>query len=110
MWAGTSLTLGLSRKPLYVEMKEPTPYEKVHWAVFNILAKVFAYGLVLICIIFIVLVISDIDTGSSSTDYPAWLLVLFLPLLLLGIFMTKAKPYYPVKYKDWYERGNKQKV
>jgi len=91
-------------------MKEPTLYEKIHWAAFNILAKVFAYGLVLICIIFMVLIVSNMITGSSSTDYPTWLLVLFLPLLLIGILMTKAKPYYPIKYKDWYERNSKQNV
>jgi len=79
---------------LYIKMKY-TSYEKVHWAVFNFCAKVFAYGLVLVCTIFIVLIISNIFTNSSNPNFPEWLLVLFFPLLLVGVLMIKAKPYDP---------------
>ena len=88
-------------------MNEPSIYEKIHWHVFNIGVKVFAYGLVLVCIIFILLVSAAIFWKPFGAEYPAWSLVLFMPLLVIGVLMIKAKPYYPEEYKSWYEKNDK---
>jgi hypothetical protein len=60
-------------------MKKPSTYERFHWATFNILSK------------------------AVGAEYPPWLLVFFIPMLVLCVLMTKAKPFYPAKYKEWYE-------
>jgi hypothetical protein len=84
-------------------MKEPSQYEKFHWAVVNAGARFFAYGLVFVCSLFILLVFAEMYGWQLGAEYPAWLLLLFVPLLVVGVLMTKAKPYYPAEYKEWYE-------
>ena len=86
---------------------EPSLYERIHWRIFNLLAKVFAYGLVIVSLIFIVRFSASMFGNSS--DISALGLVLFVPGLILGILMAKAKPYYPDKYKMWYERKSERK-
>ena len=88
-------------------MNEPSSYEKIHWRVFNIGAKIFAYGLVFVCLIFILLVTATIIGKPIGAEYPAWSLVLFLALLVVGVLMIKAKPYYPEEYKSRYEKRSK---
>ena len=84
-------------------MIEPSLYEKFHWATFNFFAKVFAYGLVFVCFIFFLLVAANVLGKPIGAQYSPWLLVLFAPLLVAGVLMIRAKPYYPEKYKEWYE-------
>jgi uncharacterized membrane protein YfhO len=84
-------------------MKEPSQYEKFHWAVVNVGARLFAYGLVFVCALFILLVAATMLGKPLGAEFPAWNLLLFVPLLIVGVLMIKAKPYYPVEYKEWYE-------
>jgi FtsH-binding integral membrane protein len=91
-------------------MIEPSLYEKLHWALFNFLARVFAYGLVLVCCIFLLLVAANVAGKPIGAQSPPWLVVLFVPLLVVGVLMTRAKPYYPEKFKEWYERGRNRSV
>lgn len=84
-------------------MKEPSQYEKFHWTIVNAGAKVFAYGLVLACTIFILLVVATMTGKPLGAELPALSLLLFVPLLIVGVLMIKAKPYYPAEYKEWYE-------
>ena len=85
-------------------MDEPSTYEKLHWKVFNIGAKVFGVGLVIISIIFTTLITGSILGLSNQAVYPAWLLILFIPLIPLGVLIVRAKSYYPKQYKEYYER------
>jgi len=85
-------------------MDEPTTYEKLHWKLFNIGAKAFGIGLVIISFVFIVLITRSIMGLSGEGDYPAWLLVLFIPLVPLGVLIVRAKNYYPKQFKEYYER------
>jgi hypothetical protein len=84
-------------------MKEPSQYEKFHWAVVNAGARFFAFGLVFVCTLFILLVVATMAGKPLGAEFPAWNLLLFVPLLIVGVLMIKAKPYYPSEYKEWYE-------
>jgi low temperature requirement protein LtrA len=84
-------------------MKEPSQYEKFHWAVVNAGARLFAYGLVFVCALFILLVVATMFGKPLGAEFPTWNLLLFVPLLIVGALMIKAKPYYPAEYKEWYE-------
>lgn len=88
-------------------MKEPSQYEKFHWAIVNAVGRLFAYGLVFVCSIFISFVAATMIGKPISAGFEAWNLVLFVPLLVLGVLMIKAKPYYPAEYKEWYESKRK---
>lgn len=91
-------------------MKEPNWYLKIHWRLFNILAKLFGYGLSFASLLFIVLVtLSIFGVSIGGAHYPGYLLVLFIVLLVMGILMTKAEPFYPKKYKEWFETHGKPK-
>ncbi len=91
-------------------MIEPSLHEKLHWAAFNLLAKVFAYGVVFVSFIFLLLVAANVAGKPIGAQYPPWLLVLFVPLLVVGALMTRAKPYYPEKFKEWYESRHNRSV
>ncbi len=91
-------------------MVKPSRYEKFHWAVFNMGAKIFASGLVVVCFVFILLVAANVYGKPIGDGFPPWILVLFVPLLVVGVLMVRAKPYYPEKYKEWYESKRKQRV
>ena len=84
-------------------MKEPSQYEKIHWAIVNAGARLFAYGLVFVCSLFILFVFAAMSGWQLGAEYPAWILMLLIPLLIIGVLMIKAKPYYPEEYKEWYE-------
>ena len=64
-------------------MKEPSTYEKIHWFVFNALVKTFAYGLVFVSAIFILLIMATILGKPIGAEYPTWFLVVFVPLPVL---------------------------
>ena len=85
-------------------MDEPSAREKIYWKVFNTGARVFGFGLTIISIIFTVLVTGSILGLPEFEDYPGWLLILFVPLVPLGVLVVKAKIYYPEQYKEYYER------
>jgi hypothetical protein len=56
-----------------------------------------------VCAIFILLVVATIFGKPLGAEFPAWNLLLFVPLFIVGVLMIKAKPYYPAEYKEWYE-------
>ena len=85
-------------------MDEPSTYEKLHLATFNIGAKVLGICLAFMSVVFIVLIIRPYLGLTNQTDYPVWLLVLFIPLVPLGVQMARAKKYYPKQYKEYYEK------
>ena len=85
-------------------MDEPTTYEKTHWKVFRIGAKVFGFGLIIVSLIFTVLITGSLLGLTNLNDYPVWLLILFVPLIPLGALIVRSKSYYPKQYKDKYER------
>ena len=87
-------------------MSEPLTYEKSHWKVFNIVAKVFGAGITIISIIFIILIARSAMGLSNQADYPGWLLVLFIPMIPLGVLIVKAKNYFPKEYKEYYEKDH----
>ena len=70
-------------------MNKPTLYEKIHWNIFNVGAKLFAIMLVIICGAFIVLTISGIIGKPIGEQYGAGSLLLFVPLFIIGILMLK---------------------
>jgi len=82
-------------------MKEPSAYEKVHWKLFNAFARLFGSLLILSCGAFAVLTVKSLKVPGNS--YPSWLLLLFLPLIAIGVMMIKVKPYYPNEYREWFE-------
>jgi hypothetical protein len=85
-------------------MDEPSTYVKSYLAVFNIGVKAFGASLAIMSVIFIVLIIKPYLGQTNQTGYPVWLLVLFIPLVPLGVLIVRAKKYYPKQYKDYYER------
>jgi hypothetical protein len=89
-------------------MKEPPLWEKIHWKVFNFSARVFGYGLVFVCAVFIFLCVASYTGIRPGDEYPMWLLVLFIPLIVLGVLVTRAKPYYPKEYREWFEKKSKK--
>jgi len=89
-------------------MKEPSLYEKINLKVINVLSRIFAYSLVFGCILGILQTIASYTGLRSPDEYPIWLLILFIPLLVLGVLATRAKPYYPEKYREWYEQKSKK--
>jgi uncharacterized membrane protein len=86
-------------------MLKPNLYERVHWAVFNGIGRIFGISCCVISFIFCALILSGIFGSEFGKDYPAGLLVLFVPLVIIGFLMVKAKAFYPKKYKEWYEQG-----
>jgi hypothetical protein len=90
-------------------MKEPSLYQKIHWKVFNFGARAFGYGLVFVCTIFTFLTIASYAGMRIGGEYPIWLLVLFIPLLVLGVLLTRAKPYYSEEYREWFEYRSKKR-
>jgi len=84
-------------------MNKPSTYERCHWRIFNFGAKVVGAGFAVVGGLFCLLVVAEHLGFSDTGEYPLGLLVLFVPLSVLGVLMVKAKPYYPAKYKDWYE-------
>ncbi len=85
-------------------MKEPSPYERVHWAAVNAVGRIFAYGLVFVSALFSLGVLATLVGIPFLGELPAFLLVVLVPLGVLGMLMIKAKPSYPEKYREWYER------
>ncbi|HKU13610.1 MAG TPA: hypothetical protein VJQ52_04390 [Steroidobacteraceae bacterium] len=69
-------------------------YERFHWAAFNFLSRVFAYGMAFTSTVFIVLIVLAFFR-VTRWDYPVGLLLLFVPLLVLSLLMIRAKPYNP---------------
>jgi hypothetical protein len=69
-------------------------YERLHWAAFNFLARLFAYGMAVVSSLFIVLIVLALFR-VTPWDYPVGLLLLFIPLLVLSVLMIRAKPYNP---------------
>jgi len=89
-------------------MREPSAYEKFHWKSFNVIAKIFGFCLSLASLTFIIPAIASIFGAKiSEREYPIYLLPLFVILLVLGILVIRAKPYYPKKYREWFERKKK---
>ena len=74
-------------------MKEPSAYEKVHWKLFNAFARLFGSLLILACVAFAILTVKSLKVPGNL--YPPWLLLVFLPLIALGVMMIKVNPYYP---------------
>ena len=91
-------------------MNEPSTYEKIHWGIFNFAIKIFAYALVFVSLIFILLVVATLVGKPIGTEYKAWILLLLIPSLIVAVLMIKASPYYPAKYRDWFEGRNRQSV
>jgi hypothetical protein len=86
-------------------MKEPSVYEKVHWKLFNAFARLFGSLLVLACVAFAILTVKSLKVPGNS--YPPWLLLVFLPLIALGVMLIKVKPYYPNEYEEWFEANKR---
>ncbi len=86
-------------------MREPSTYEKFHWKLFNASAKMFGFCLSLVSLIAIALTIASISGAIiGEGKYPVYLLPLLMILLILGILLLRAKPYYPKKYREWFEK------
>jgi hypothetical protein len=43
----------------------------------------------------------------NGGEFPLFSLPVFVILLILGILVIRAKPYYPKKYREWFERKKK---
>lgn len=84
-------------------MKEPSAYEKVHWKLFNSLVR-FVGALMALATGYWVYDISKslLTEGMSGPDPPETL-IFMVPVTLVCIMMIKAKPYYPVEYREWFE-------
>ena len=85
-------------------MDEPSRYEKRNLKFFTASARIVGYGFVFVSALAIVVTISFHDA-----EYPLWSLIVFIPVLVLGFMMTRVKPYYPAKYREWYEQEQRLK-
>lgn len=76
----------------------------------NIGGKILGYCLSLSSLIFIIrAIVSIFGEKIDGEEYPTYLLPLFVILLVLGILVIRAKPYYPKKYREWFERKKSSK-
>ncbi len=89
-------------------MERPSLYERFHWALFNILAKLFGAAACFVSIVFIVLVISGALGMREGNEYPVGTLLFFVPLAVVGFLMVRVKPFIPVKYQEWYASRNEK--
>jgi hypothetical protein len=90
-------------------VKEPSLYQKIHWRLFNFGAHAFGYALVFVSTIFTLLPIVSYAGMKTGGEYPIWLLVLFIPLIAMGLLVARAKPYYPREYREWFEDRSKKR-
>jgi hypothetical protein len=89
-------------------MTEPSLYEKIHWKIFNMAARFVGCCMVIVCSIFVILIIGSFWGIKFAEAYPKSLLIPFLLLIPLGFLIIKAKPYYPEKYREWFETKEKK--
>ncbi|GAB1263585.1 hypothetical protein NBRC116492_03940 [Aurantivibrio infirmus] len=68
-------------------------YKKLHIGAFNIGAKIFGVGASIVSLIFIIIVFFEIFGLKKTNDYPAVLLIFFIPLFVLSILIIRAKPF-----------------
>ncbi len=91
-------------------MREPSSYKKVQWRFINLHAKIFGYGLTFCSLVFIIKAIGYIFGAKiDGEEFRLYLLPLFVILFVLGILVIRAKPYYPKKYREWFERKKSSK-
>ena len=83
-------------------MGTPGIYERLHWAIFNILAKVFGVLGTFICTVGCLLILLEYFGVLKGNNYELISLVFLIPLLYLCWKMIFVKPYRPKEYEDWY--------
>ena len=89
-------------------MERPSLYERFHWALFNMLAKLFGFGACFVSIVFIVLVGAGALGIREGNEYPVVLLALFIPLAVVGFLIVRVQPFIPAKYQEWYAKRNEK--
>ena len=89
-------------------MERPSLYERFHWSLFNMLAKLFGFSVCFVSIVFIVFVISGSLGIREGNEYPVWVLLFLIPLAVVGFLMARVKPFIPAKYQEWYARRNEK--
>jgi hypothetical protein len=93
-------------------IKEPSGYEKLHWWIFNSIAKVFGVMMILWSLIFAYSFIKDLLENKSewyglSATETFFAEIACLCFVLLGVAITKAKKYYPKEYIEYYSSKKK---
>ena len=75
----------------------------MYWKLFNILVPAFGVSLIVVSTFFIVLISAPILGIHIKVNYEPGLLVIFIPLIVLGVFIIKTKKYYPKQYREFDE-------
>ena len=89
------------------DVKQPTPYEKLHWWVFNFIAKLFGLIMIIWSAIFAYSFITDLLENSGQWYGLSPLETVFAVLaciffLVIGVAILKAKKYFPKDYSEYY--------
>lgn len=85
----------------------PSWYERFHWVLFNILAKLFGGAAFIVSMVFIIPVITGALGFREGDEYPVVVLIIFIPLAVVGFLIIRVKPYVPQKYRERYEQRNR---
>jgi hypothetical protein len=83
---------------VYDFMSEPSPYERLHWRLFNASARFIGGVFALICSLFSALIVARYLGVIDGPTYPPVVLLFLVPTGVFGALMVKAKPYYPQRY------------
>ena len=94
-------------------IKEPSKYEKLHWWIFNSIAKVFGVMMIIWSLIFAYTFIKDLLENKSqwyglSATETIFAEIACLFFVFIGIAILKAKKYYPKEYSEYYSSKKKK--
>ena len=71
--------------------ENPKAYEKLHLKLFSISVRLFVVSLIVVSTMYIVLVTAPIIGIHINVLYEPWLLVIFIPEIVLGVLILMAK-------------------
>jgi hypothetical protein len=95
---------------------EPTPYQRLHWRIFNVMGRLMGWGFLVggICggLSFIPVLADGGVYGEPNIPRSEAIICIgmFFIFACLGGLLLKAKKYYPSDLREWFETEERRKM